>query len=523
MSKRATRHERRLVAFFMGRRNYPHPVRSVRHYETHISHVFVAGDFVYKLKKAVRFAFVDASTLALRKKWCRLEVRLNRRLTPAMYLGMIPISETREGLGFGRGGKIIEWVVKMQRLPEELMLDRLISKNKIHPNDIRRLITRLTVFFRRAPRIKGVEKYGMPARVKQMVFKNLRECRPFISQLMAEEEWRFLDRAYRQYLTLYKPLFRLRVREHRIIDGHGDLRCENICMTKPVTIFDCVEFEPGFRCGDIANDLAFLLMDLEVRGRADLAQVALKTFIEQTKDRELVNIVPFYKCHRSLVRAKVRALAWLQQPRTIRGKRMRVFARRHFRLALRYTRQFAPPRLIVVGGLIGTGKSTLAKNLAEQLGAAVLRTDEIRLKEFASFRKPGAGFSQGLYAPAVSRQVYQRLIQRADSLLKRGFSVVCDGTFSKNTGRIALRRIARRRGASFHFFECIIPRRLAMRRLAKRYAARIDISEAKPEYYDRLRTGFEPVKGLLSLSEYTRLFTLRSPRATLNAALEPLS
>ncbi len=514
-------HEQQLLAFFRDRRNYPHPVKSIRHYETHISHVFLAGEFAYKLKKPVKFSFLDASTPALRKKWCCLEVRLNRRLVPGMYLGVIPISQTHEGLHFGRGGKIIDWIVKMRRLPEERMLNRMISKRIVSHDHIRRLVTRLAKYFRHAPRLKSIEQYGMPARIKRMVSKNLQECRQFIPQLIEKTNWRFLDEAYRQYLTLYESLFQQRVREHRIIDGHGDLRCENICMTDPVAIFDCVEFEPAFRRGDIANDLAFLLMDLEVRGRFDLARTALNTYLAQTKDTDLISIVPFYKCHRSLVRGKVRALAWLQQPRSARGKHMRVLAGRHFRLALHYAHQFAPPRLIAVGGLIGTGKSTISKQLAMHLGATVLRTDEIRLKEFASLRKPAAEFDKGLYSSFVSRQVYRRLIQRADSLLRRGHSVICDGTFSQNRWRIALYRIAKRRDASFHFFECFIPRRLAIRRVAARYAARTDLSEAKPEYYDRLRARFEPVEGLPPL-EYTRLLTTRPRDATLRTALESL-
>lgn len=516
--KSKMQYERQLFAFFMNHRNYPHPVKSIRHHETHISHVFLAGDFAYKLKKPVKFSFLDASTSHLRKKWCHLEVRLNRRLAPHMYLGVIPISRTRDGFCFGKRGKILDWVVQMRRLPEGLMLDRLISEDHISLNDIRRLITRLVPFFDPLRRMTLVDKYGMPARVRSTVFKNLSECRPFIPKLLKETDWQFLDEAYRQYLGLYEPLFYRRVKERYIIDGHGDLRCENICLTKPITIFDCVEFEPAFRRGDVANDLGFLLMDLEARGREDLSRTALDTYTTQTKDKDFVNLVPFYKCHRSLVRGKVRALEWLQQQHSSRGLHARTLARRHFRLALKYAHQFAPPRLIIVGGLIGTGKSTLAKHLAKQLGATLLRTDEIRLKEFVSSQTQ-VGFDQGRYSSSVSQKVYQRICQHAKLLLQGGHSVVCDGTFSKNKWRMALYRIAHRRNASFYFFECVIPRRFAMRRVAARYVARADLSEAQPEYYDRLRSRFEPVKGF-SKREYTRLFTIRSPHKVFRTALQ---
>ncbi|MGH8630232.1 MAG: AAA family ATPase, partial [Burkholderiales bacterium] len=213
--------------------------------------------------------------------------------------------------------------------------------------------------------------------------------------------------------------------------------------------------------------------------------------------------------------------AWLQHPRTAAGRRVRALSRRHFRLAVRYAARFAPPRLVVVGGLIGSGKSTLARELTAGLGAVWLRTDEIRLREFARTRRRGQGFAEGLYASHVSELVYQRLIQRADSLVRQGRSVVCDGTFSKAVGRETLRDIARRHGASFHFFECAVPRAVALRRIAKRAAAKSDISEARPEHYNRLKAGFEPARDWPA-RDCTRISDNRAPRATYEAALAAL-
>jgi predicted kinase len=288
----------------------------------------------------------------------------------------------------------------------------------------------------------------------------------------------------------------------------------------------------------MANDFSFLIMDMEFRGRGDLARALVARSQKRLYDPTFDLVLPFYQCHRSLVRGKVRGLAWLQHPRTAQGRRVRELSRRHFRLAIRYARQFAPPKLLVVGGLIGTGKSTLAKSLAELLGAAWLRTDEIRLTEFAHLRRPfdsaqdaipsevegrrrEQGFAQGLYASRVSEQVYQRLIRRAERLVRQGRSVVCDGTFSKAAGRQALRQIAKRHGASFHFFECIVPRVVALRRVATRYAKRTDFSEARPEHYDQLRAGFEPVHGWPA-RDWTRLSDHRPPEETLQAALKAL-
>lgn len=523
-----SQHEQRIVRFLSEPSSYPHPVDTIDRRETHVSHVFLAGAFAYKLKKPVKFPFLDASILSRRKRFCRLELVLNRRLAPRTYLEMVPVTESRGALRLGGTGTIVEWLVKMRRLPETRMLDRLIAARRVSRRDIEAVADRLIPFFRRAARLsarqagsRAIDRYGTPAAVSELVLGNLRECRLFVGKLFSEPQRRFLESAYRQYLALHEPLLARRVRERRIVDGHGDLRCENICLTDPPSVFDCVEFQPAFRCGDVANDFSFLVMDLEFRGRHELAKALADRYRHAMRDPTFDEVLAFYSCHRSLVRGKVRGFAWLQHPRTAEGRRIRELARRHFALAVRYARSFAPPRLILVGGLIGSGKSTLAKSLAEALGATWLRTDEIRLTEFAHARRRGQGFAEGIYSPLVSELVYRRLIQRTRQLLAAGHSVVCDGTFSKAIGRHALRQVARQSDTSFHFFECVVPKPVALRRIAKRFAAKSDISEAQPEHYDRLKTGFEPVRHWTA-RDWTRISDDRAPRATFHAALVAL-
>ena len=516
------RHEQRIVRFLSRPASYPHPTGKVLRRETHVSHVFLAGTFAYKLKKPVRFPFLDASTLARRKAFCRLELSLNRRLAPAVYLGITPVVETAQGLRLGGHGRAVEWLVKMHRLPEERMLDQLVARRQVGRHDMRRIADRLISFFKRTARSRTIDRYGVPAQVAELVLGNLRECQPFVGRLLSEADRRFLEASYRQFLALREPVLARRVAEGRIIDGHGDLRCENICVDGGVNIFDCVEFQPAFRCGDAANDFSFLVMDLESRGRSDLAGALVDGYRQKMRDPTFEQVLAFYKCHRSLVRGKVRGFAWLQHPRTRQGRRVQRLSRAHFRLAAAYARQFAAPRLIVVGGLIGTGKSTLARSLAAAFGAAWLRTDEIRLREFTSRRRRSrGGFGEGIYAAHVSGLVYQRLIQRAEALLAQGYSVVCDGMFSKASGRALLRAIAARQGASFHFFECVVPRAVALRRVAKRYASKSDLSEARPEHYERLKAGFEPVRGW-PRRDWTRLSDNRPAASTYRVAIEVL-
>jgi aminoglycoside phosphotransferase family enzyme/predicted kinase len=516
-----TTHEQQVVRFLSRPSSYPHPVRAVERRETHVSQVFLAGDYAYKLKKPVKFPFLDASTLSLRKKFCRLELSLNRRLAPDIYLGIVPIVAAAGALRLGGRGRVIEWVVQMRRLPENRMLDQLVARRQVTRRDMQGLAGRLMPFFRNASRSRDIDRYGTPEAISRLVLGNLTECAPFLGSLLTETQRQRLEAAYRQFLALHKPTLARRVRERRIIDGHGDLRCENICLTRLPNVFDCVEFQPAFRCGDVVNDFAFLLMDLESRGRQPLAAVLAAAYRRAFHDPTFDAVAAFYKCHRSLVRGKVRGFAWQQHPRTPAGRRIRRLARRHFALAVDYARQFAPPRLILVGGLIGTGKSTLARHLTETLGAVWLRTDEIRLEEFAHLRKQGQGFADGLYAPRVSNAVYRRLIQRAGKSLAQGRVVVCDGTFSRARGRQQLRRIAQTQGASFHFFECTVPRVVALRRIAKRLAGGTDLSEARPEHYDRMKAGYEPVRGW-GREAWTRLSDNRPSQHTAAAALAAL-
>ena len=331
----------------------------------------------------------------------------------------------------------------------------------------------------------------------------------------------FIEAAYKQFLALQAPVLARRAQEGRIIDGHGDLRCENICLTDPVNVFDCVEFQPAFRCGDEVNDLSFLLMDLESRGRADLAKVLERRYRAAMHDPTFGTVLAFYKCHRSLVRGKVRGFSWLQHPRTAEGRRIQTLSRKHFMLAREYAAAFAPPRLIAVGGMIGSGKSTLARGLVEALGAAWLRTDQIRLTEFAAFRRAGQGFGGGLYAARVSDQVYARLEAQAGAMLRQGRTVVCDGMFARESGRRRLQRFARRLGASFHYIECRVPQAVALRRIGRRLAAGTDLSEARPEHYAKLRRGYELPRGW-ARRDFTPLSDDRRPEATLAAALSAL-
>ncbi|HBH97684.1 MAG TPA: kinase, partial [Candidatus Omnitrophica bacterium] len=216
------------MSFLSNPASYTPPVDCVERRETHVSHVFLAGAFAYKLKKPVTFPFLDASTLALRRRWCGLELTLNRRLAPRIYLGLAPVVEGTEGLCLGGKGRVVEWLVAMRRLPEARMLDQLVAKDRVSRRDMFRIADILARFFRTCARSARINRFGASRLVAELVLGNLRECAPFVGRLLSEKDLRLLESAYRQFLSLHEPLLQRRGGAGRIIDGHGGLRCENI-------------------------------------------------------------------------------------------------------------------------------------------------------------------------------------------------------------------------------------------------------------------------------------------------------
>jgi uncharacterized protein len=274
--------------------------------QTHISWVVLAGPYVYKLKKPLALGFLDYSTPEKRLEACHREVALNRRLCPWVYLGVMPISG--ESVKPDGSRTVLDYAVRMRRLPQDRMLDVLLDRGEATNSMMEALAERLADFHTFAATGPGIDEHGSPTAIWANAAENFRQTRPFLGRTLDARTWALVRWSSMRFLEENLELFKRRVARGRIRDGHGDLHAANICMTEPIAIFDCIEFNDRFRCGDVAAEVAFLAMDLEYRHRADLATAFVDRYVEVSGDHELRDVLDFYICYRAYVRGKVESL-----------------------------------------------------------------------------------------------------------------------------------------------------------------------------------------------------------------------
>jgi uncharacterized protein len=461
---------------------YAHRPERVETVETHISVVFLAGEFVYKLKRRVRYDFLDFTTAVNREAACRDEVRLNRRLTDDVYLGIIPIMRLPDGrLVLGGEGRVVDWLVQMRRLPTEETLDVLYRRGQLRDEHVRQLASRLAEFYG-GLRPLAIDPAEYRQRYEAHVRGNLRELLA-VSHHCPRNQVRRIHAFQLQLLHLQPRLFDERACGGRIVEGHGDLRPEHICFTRPLAIFDCIEFNFDFRRIDVADELAFLAAECDFLGARWVGTRLFELFQSLASDRPPKELVAFYKSYRACVRAKVAALRADQ----LEGKERDAAtaeALAHLTLADSYLEPWNRRILLLVGGLSGTGKTTLAARLAELLGCELLRTDVIRQELLPGEREPAA-FETGNYTLEMRRHVYDEMLRRAQMLLADSVSVVLDGTFSMAEAIVAAKRLADESNAILLAIECHCRPEVARQRIAHRQNAGSDASEARPEFHKR--------------------------------------
>ncbi len=475
---------------------YCHHVTDVELRETHISWVFLTDDRVYKVKKPVRFPFLDFSTLERRRRACEAEVVLNRRLAGDVYLGVLPVQRLADGrICVGeQGGETIDYAVAMKRLPAERMMDWLLDRRRVTASDVRRLARRLVEFYRTARRSPEFARYATREAIEENVRDNLETLmrRP---DVFGCELLRRLESAQLQFVWMWEHLFEDRIAAGYVCEGHGDLRPEHICLIDPPAIYDCVEFSESLRVNDVVNDLAFLAMELDLAGEADLAEALFEEYRRASGDFVPRPLVQFYKAYRALVRAKVSLLRAAQQPPEA-AARMLERARDYAWLAASYDAEYHVPLAIAVIGPSGAGKTTLACELAGRIGAMVVRSDAVRQK-LAGRREPDAPPETGIYAPAMTRRVYEALVRDAEYQVRENrTTVVLDATFSSRSQRELFRRCASACGMPYAFLYCDVPPEVAMRRVVDRRSRGVDISDARPEIVARHYTLFAIARDL---------------------------
>jgi uncharacterized protein len=474
---------------------YSERTTSVSLMQTHVSFLFLTDTHVYKIKKPVDFGFLNFTTVDRRRFFCEEEVRLNRRLCPDVYLGVVELRESPSGVSFFGTGKVIDYAVRMKRLPGDRMLDRLLQEGKVTGDGIRRIASVIGEFHLLAERSGEIDGYGSVELIRRNWEENFRQIAPFVSSTLAESDLRLLRAWVERFLEDRSDLFAHRVSGGHIRDCDGDLHSENICLDDRVYIFDCIEFNSRFRFSDTASDIAFLLMDLEFRGRRDLAEVLLDEYLTVTGDREMLGVLDFYRVYRAFVRGKVESFRLNDIQVSDREKdSAAASARLHFRLARGYVlRRMLPPGLIAFSGLMGVGKSTLARGLSFQFGLEQISSDVLR-KELAGLpatEHHRDAYNEGLYTPEFTRRTYQEMFRRAEESLRAGRGIIVDASFSRREDRASFSDLARRMGAPFHLFHAVCPEPTVLGRLEARTDDPFQVSDGRLELLVRQRDDFE--------------------------------
>ena len=448
--------------------------------ETHISMNILTKYYVYKLKKPVRFDFLDYSTLEARKYACEQEVQLNRRLAANVYLGVLPVT-IGEGGGLTVDGKgePVEWLVKMRRLPQDLIMDQVLLGSKKVPVDISKLAEALTNFYQRGPSLYiSPETYARHLRehVRSNRYELLRSDHGLPESLIKRIHGRQL-----QFIAFEADLLAQRAHERRIVDGHGDLRPEHICLEANPVIFDCVEFNDELRQVDAVDELCFFAMECDRLGFAEYGDTVINYYAKATDDFAPQRLIAFYKSYRACVRAKVAVLRALQSV-GIDRENAKILALEYLEMADRSFGWASAPLCVITRGIVGTGKSTVAKELAETLGMDLLQTDALR-KQFMLEADSSGVYGAGIYQVEKRREVYELMFELASSKLSERISVILDACFLTRDLQQSVLYLTEALGVPLVVINCECPSDVAIARIIARSRDPSCLSDAKPEHF----------------------------------------
>jgi len=456
--------------------------------ETHISWVLLAGDDAYKVKKPLRLAFVDFSTPARRRDCCEEEVRLNRRLAPGLYLGVVPIRGTEQAPHLGGLGEVIDHAVHMRRFPAGALFAELLAAGRLEAADLDRLAHRLANFHRDAPVAPAGATYGLPDQVVDPVL----ELSTQLQRSGGGPGSIDLRDAIADQARVLRPIWLERRRAGAVRECHGDLHLSNVVRIDGDAIaFDCIEFDPALRWIDVFDDIAFLTMDLKAHGRGDLAYRFLDTYLQHTGDYAGLPVLRFYEIARALVRALVRQLRPVGAPTpTPTDPDYLACAERWMQGAM------PTPRLLITHGLSGSGKSTLARQMLETVGAIRVRSDVERKRLFGlGALQSSSQHGLDLYTDDATRRTFQRLADLARGTLRAGYPVIVDAAFLRHAERVTFRALAAELGVPFAILDCEAAQAHLRQRVADRGAAGSDPSEADGLVLERQLATHEPLTG----------------------------
>ncbi len=496
---------------------YPNRPAEVRLVQTHISNVFLAGEFAYKTKKPVDFGFITQLTPEVREAYCHAEVRLNTRLAPDVYLGVVAVVRTPDGRYVvdvpASDGEVVEWAVKMRLLPDDRTLDRVLAAGPQQPRIIERLVQTLVAFHEAAAVVANVpqgrtpggrEYAGGPAETAWWT-REYGEAAGNIGGTWRAEDAAATKAFFDGTIAAEQALFDARLAAGRTVEGHGDIQAKHVYLLgdamEQIAIVDCIEFTDWFhfRYLDVGYDVAFLAMDLEAQGYADLGDEFGGRYLAAAHDETLGVLQPLHRAMRAFVRGKVESIG---ANATELPPEQRVHladsAARYFRLAAEYGQRRAGPSLVVMCGLPGVGKSTVGGTLAARIGAAYVSSDVVR-KELAGLDPRERGTTadrEGLYVPEMTERVYVELRRRADAHLAAGRPVVIDAMHGDASERAAALAVAAARSVPAVIAEVRLDVAATLARIGARADDPLRTSDATREVYEAQAARFEAVHAL---------------------------
>lgn len=473
---------------------YPEGVESVEILQTHLSVVVLSGDRAYKFKKAIHLPFADFTSLEQRRHFCEEEVRLNRRLCPEIYEAFVALRSDGAGrLSIGEAGEIVDYAVKMRRLPQDRMMDVLLEQDAVSCSQIEAIARQVVAFHREARRGPDVDAWGDPEKLREFALANFEETRGFFPEGLHAALAARTERDFDRLL----PELKARVAAGHVVDGHGDLHARNICLVDPPAIYDCIEFNPAFRCGDVATEHAFLVMDLRFRGHQELAVSYLETVVGESGDEEMKGILPTLVRYRAMVRAKVSAILSGEAELTDDERAASAeVALRYLRLAAASAIEEDGPWWLIFCGLPASGKSSVADALHDASGGAwpVFSSDRLR-KELAGV-VPTEPLPASFYSDEFSQRTYAELMERAKAASASNAIVILDANFRERRERTLAYEAARGAGARLAILRVDADETVVIERLASRKNDPTSISDADRTVYEKLKARYEvPCEG----------------------------
>lgn len=454
---------------------YPHKVvEPIELIQTHVSYVFLTGDYAYKVKKPVNFGFLDYSTLEARSHFCRQELEMNKRGAPELYLEVLPVTQTGEKFSLGGSSEAVEYVLKMRQFPQSALLSEMFAQGTLTESHMEELGRVVAQYHEQSKSSDRIRTFGEVAQVRQAIDENYQQTKNYIGTAQTQAQYAETKKYTDNFFTGRSQLFKSRIEKNKIRECHGDLHLRNICLwNDKILLFDCIEFNEPFRFVDVMYDVAFTVMDLQARQRPDFGNAFLNTYAEQTGDWEGLQVLPLYLSRQAYVRAKVTSFL-LDDPGIPEAAKVEAAATAsgYYKLAWEYTKP-RKGKLILMSGLSGAGKSTTARLLARKLDAIHLRSDAVR-KHLGKIPLADRG-SEELYTPEMTQKTYDRLLQLGVMLAHQGFTVILDAKYDRAALRANAIDLADFQQLPLQIMHCIAPVEVLRDRLSARTG---DIADA---------------------------------------------